>query len=213
MELSQSIVNTPSELTAVRQSQLDKSKTDWIWIVDGDEIYPTGLAEEVLAAIKRGYEGVVVRRYDLLGDIYHRQDERVGEYRLFGHRGHLVTRLLNRSLIKGLHYQGDYPLEGFVDSASQSTRERDSTKWYITKNRLYHAMYLIRSSSGGNLSSVLHRHKYKLERGIPITGRYPDVFDLPRPAVVPDPRHRRPLSYELVAAIVTPVKQLKRRLI
>jgi len=85
---------TAQHVTKIRQWQLDQTKTDWIWIVDGDEIYTQKLGQEIVGAVESGkYEGVVVRRYDLLGDVYHFQSESVGEYKLLGHKGHLSTRL------------------------------------------------------------------------------------------------------------------------
>jgi len=154
----------------------------------------------------------VVRRYDLLGDIYHRQIESVGSYELFGQKGHLVTRLINKEKIRGLHYQGDYPLEGWFDQTGVSTHDHDRKNWYITDNYLYHAMYLKRSSLGSNLP-MFNRNKYKVETGISITTSPPEVFSLTRPQFVPDPLSRRTLGYELVASIITPIKDLKRKFI
>jgi len=212
IKLTTTTINSPSELTQIRQDQLDATTTPWIWIVDGDEIYPKATIQEIVQAVKIDqYEGIVVRRHDLLGDIYHAQDESVGEYNLFGHRGHLVTRLVNKDKIKGLHYQGDYPLEGFFDRDNQSTRDRNPDNWYISSRYLYHAMYLKRSSEGANLKSVLHRSKYKVETGHPLDTHYPEVFDLVHPSFVPNPLINRSLAYNLAASIITPVKKLKRQ--
>lgn len=210
--LNRTKISTPHELTAIRQAQLEDTKTDWIWVVDGDEIYPKRTAKEVVAATKAGYEGIVVRRFDLLGDIYHRQDERVGEYRQFNKRGHFASRLVNKQRIKGLHYRGDYPLEGFYDQEGTSTLQHDPLRWYFSKNHLYHAMYLRRSSEGHNLKSVFHRHKFKHELGLPLTSSYPEVFDEKPPVRVPDPRLPRSLSYRVLSSIITPMKIIKREL-
>jgi glycosyltransferase involved in cell wall biosynthesis len=205
-------ISTPKELTAVRQAQIQESKNPWIWLIDGDEIYSTHLAKEIVGQVNSDkFEGIVVRRYDLLGDIYHHQQDSIGEYSLFGQHGHLVTRLVNRDKIQGLHYQGDYPLEGFFDQDGVSTRERAPQNWYITNNYLHHAMYLKRSSAGANLKSVLHRHKYKVEKGLPITTPLPEIFSLPRPNIIPDPSIKRSFTYELLASLITPVKHLKRK--
>lgn len=208
----QTNVQTPSEITAERMRQLRATQTDWIWIVDGDEIYPRETVKECLAAIKTNvYEGIVVRRYDLLGDIYHRQRESVGSYQMLGQTGHFVTRFVNQAKITGLHYAGDYPREGWYDKAGKSIHERDGSTWYITQEYLYHAMYLKRSSLGGNLP-MFNRGKYKIETGMTIKRSIPSVFSLARPANVPDPLKRRAKTYEAIATIVTPLKNLKRRL-
>lgn len=200
------------EVTQLRQAQLNRTKTDWFWIVDGDEIYPEKTAKEVVRAVNGGrYEGIVVRRYDLLGDIYHRQVESVGAYQLFGHRGHLVTRLLNKAKINGLHYRGSYPNEGFYDASGHSTRDRNPKNWYITHDYLFHAMYLRRSSLGSTLA-MLNRNKYKVETGITLKTSLPAVFQDYSPlAWEPDPLAKRSLAYELTANMLTPLKQLKRK--
>ncbi len=213
IKFTQISVNTPLDVTAVRQRQIKETKTDWIWIVDGDEVYPSSTAKEVVKATTGRYEGIAVRRYDLMGDVYHRQRESIGEYNLFGQRGHLVSRLFNLKQIKGLHVAGDYPLEGYHDSENVLTQNRDKANWYITNNYLYHAMYLQRSSMGSNLKGVFNRSKYKIEQGIQITEELPEVFSLKRPSIVPDPTLTRSMSYEVAASVITPIKNLKRTLL
>lgn len=204
---------TGRDVTKVRTEQLAKTKTDWFWVVDADEIYPEATAREVVAAIRAGqYEGVSVRRYDLLGDVYHRQKESVGTYRMFGVEGHLVLRALSRRRLPGLALQGDYPLEGYYDQDGRPVLEHDPSLHKITKGTLYHAMYLKRSSQGAQLSWMPNRSKYKIETGLPVPGPLPEVFSLPRPPHVPDPLARRSLAYELAARVLTPIKNLKRSL-
>lgn len=208
------IVNSSSDVTRVREQQLEDTRTDWFWAIDGDEIYSDDTAREVVKAIKSGeYEGVTVRRYDLLGDIYHRQLETIGEYKMFGTQGHIVLRALNISRLPGLHLQGDYPLEGYYDGENIAIVDHDKSLHYITSNYLYHAMYLKRSSSGSNLP-MFNRSKYKIESGIEIGrgGVLPPVFYPPRPIFVPDPLVRRGLGYELLASVITPIKNIKRKL-
>ncbi len=213
IKLREIITHTAAEMTIERSRQIQETKTDWIWLVDGDEVYPESTAKECVSAIKSSvYEGIVVRRYDLLGDVYHRQSETVGSYHLYGQKGHLVSRLINKKKVRGLTYKGAYPLEGWYDEDGVSAQARDPKHWYITKNRLYHAMYLKRSSLGSNLP-MFNRSKYKIETGIKINDLLPEVFSLPRPAIIPDPLYRRGFGYELTAGILTPIKNLKRKFI
>lgn len=213
ISFSKSLCSSAKDVTSERLKQLQLTATDWLWVLDGDEIYSEETAKECISAISTDlYEGVVVRRYDLLGDIYHRQEESVGQYNLFGHTGHLVTRLLNKRKIAGLTLKGDYPLEGWYDANGNSTRERDPKNWYITKNYLHHAMYLKRSSLGGNLP-MFNRSKYKIEAGITIDSPYPEVFDFSSPEFVGGAKSRRGTWYELAARFVTPIKKIKRKLV
>lgn len=204
------VAKNSHEVTQIRMDQINQTKTSWFWVVDGDEIYPSKTASEVVEAIDSDkYEGVSVRRYDLLGDVYHRQIESVGEYRMFGQSGHLVLRALNLARLPGLHLSGDYPLEGYYDQTDVAILDHDPNLHYITNNYLYHAMYLKRSSLGGNLA-MFNRAKYKIEQGIALKDKMPEVFLLDRPPLVPDPLHKRGRTYEALALLITPIKQLKR---
>jgi len=202
-------------LVALRKKQIDKTKTDWIWVVDGDEIYPRKTAEEIVKGISQNrYIGAVVKRYDLLGDIYHYQSETVGAYNLYGRKGHLVLRLINKSKINGLHLEGNYPLEGYYDGKGKALIDYDPKKLFFTQNRLFHSMYLRRSTSGSTLSDTLHRHKYKIETGnyFSATENFPNVFFLDHPPIVPDVTQIRDSRFEITARFITPVKKLKRKI-
>lgn len=209
---SQTITQTRSDIAAIRQNQLDQTKTPWIWIVDGDEVYPNSLAEEIVEATGDSkYQLVVVRRHDLLGDIYHKQVETVGSYNMYGQKGHLLVRLLKKDTLPSLIVKGDYPLEGY-HANNMSIENIAPSKVYITKESLYHAMYLNRSSRGETMFSpvTFNRSKYKIETGIPVNGNMPEVFSLAHPSNVPDAKKARGFKYNFAASILTPIKKLKR---
>ena len=212
IKFSSHLISHPAELTKLRNRQIAQTKTDWLWLVDGDEVYTKVGAREIVQASTPNRRGIAVRRYDLLGDIYHRQRETVGEYRLLGTRGHLVTRLINRAHFPGLHVERDYPLEAYLDGQGRVVHSYKQQDWYLTTNHLHHAMYLRRSSLGGNLP-MFNRGKFKIETGLPVPGPIPEVFALPRPPSVPDPLVRRSFIYELFASITTPIKNFKRLLL
>lgn len=208
---TQILASTAAEVTRVRQHQLENTTTTWCWAVDGDEVYPERTTREVVEAINSNkWEGVTVRRYDLLGDIYHRQVETVGEYQMFGQKGHMVLRALNLKKIPGLHLSGDYPIEGYYDAKNVAVLDRQPSDHYITKNYLYHAMYLRRSSLGENLP-MFNRGKYKIETGIKINDSFPEVFKIKHPPFVPNPLVSRGVGYELLSGVITPIKNIKRR--
>lgn len=213
IKLTRAVASTPAEVTALRNAQLKATKTPWFWVVDGDEIYPDKTAKEVVAAIKtNAYLGVTVRRYDLLGDLYHRQKESVGSYSLWGQTGHLVLRALNLSKLSALHLEGDYPLEGYYDRRGNAVITQNPNLHYITDTSLFHAMYLRRSSLGSNLA-MFNRQKYKVETGLPVPVSPPAVFT--RYAPLPwegTPLAPRSFWYELAAFFLTPIKNLKRAL-
>ncbi len=203
-------IHSPSELTQVRNAQLDATLTDWVWIIDGDEIYPQSVADECVKNAGQTYSGIVVRRYDLLGDIYHRQIESVGTYDLFGKKGHHLIRLFNKSKFPGLKYEGVYPNEDLVFKNNQSLRDTLPEKWYFTSGSIYHAMYLKRSSIN---SHTFNRGKFKIETGMALTSPPPEIFSSPHPLQLIDPLAHRSISYDLAAGLITPIKKLKRKLI
>lgn len=211
-------IKNAEDITILRQKQLEVTQSDWFWIVDGDEIYPDCLCKEIMNTINskgNRLEGIAVKRYDLLGDIYHYQSEKVGTYNLFGRKGHLAIRLLNKKNLPGLHIKGIYPYEGYYDSKGIEVIYHAPEKFLITKDRLFHAMYLQRSILGNNLSGTFHRRKYKIELGNKFENErvLPEVFNTVRPSFVPDVTVRRDFLYELIASIITPVKMIKRKIV
>lgn len=210
IRFAQTNIQSAADLTAVRNAQLKATKTDWAWIIDGDEVYPEDLAQECVQATTNNYAGIVVRRYDLLGDIYHRQVESVGTYDLFGSKGHHLIRLFNQAKFPDLRYVGIYPYEDLVYQNGVSLRDTPPSDWYFTAGSLSHAMYLPRSSPN---SFAFNRGKYKVETGIPVTTPPPKVFSLPHPLGLTSPLAKRSLVYELLARILTPIKNLKRKLL
>lgn len=212
IKLTTTRVDTALGVTRIREDQLKNTGTDWFWVVDGDEVYPDDTAQEVVSAINTGkYEGITVRRYDLLGDIYHRQSESVGTYNMWGTSGHLVLRALNIKRLKGLSLKGDYPNEGYYDEQGIAIIDHRPDYHYITHNYLYHAMYLKRSSLGGNLS-MFNRSKYKIELGIPVKTQPPTVFGIPKMPWENDPKSERSSLYTSLATLITPIKKVKRLL-
>src|SRR3989338_11537142 len=81
IEIEQIKSDNKIDIGSIRQQQLTKTRTDWIWIIDGDEIYPGSLGEEIKGIIKSkgsALEGIVVGRYDLLGEVYNYPPDEAG---------------------------------------------------------------------------------------------------------------------------------------
>ncbi len=213
--LLQKHIRSREEIALVRQEQIEATSTDWIWIVDGDEIYTNRLCREISEIIKKRNDsvaGIVAGRHDLLGDIYHFQDNSAGFYRLFGRKGHFALRLINRKKVEGLHIEGVYPYEGYYDRNGIELINFDKKLFLFTRGSLFHAMYLKRSSLGANLGSTFHRTKFKTEKGIGVRppDRLPEVFFQNHPENVEDVTGKRGNKYEIKAAFISPVKNIKR---
>lgn len=210
-------INNVEDISELRQKQLEMTDGSWFWMVDGDEIYPDSLCKEIINLIStKGdkIDGIVVKRFDLLGDIYHYQSEKVGTYSLFGTKGHLAIRLLNKKNLPGLHVKGKYPYEGYYDSKEIEVIYHPPEKFLITGARLFHAMYLKRSTRGVSLSDTYHRNKYKIESGhkFDTDQNLPEVFKADRPPNIADATVKRSYLYELTAAFITPIKAVKRKI-
>lgn len=215
IDFKQFNISDVSEIAKLRNKQIQETATDWFWIVDGDEIYPNALSEEITNIVKvkgEKLEGIIAGRFDLLGDIYHYQDESVGFYNLLGRKGHLVLRLINKKNISGLHVAGNYPYEEYFDKDKKDVIYHAKDKFAFTKNKLFHAMYLQRSTLGANLSDTLHRKKRKIELGILLSPDIliPEAFKFAHPDFVADVLNKRSIVYELLASLFTPVKMFKR---
>ncbi len=206
------------EIAGLRNKQIQETQSSWFWIVDGDEIYSENLCKEIITIIKEEkdkLEGIVVGRYDLLGDIYHYQDKPVGAYEMLGKKGHMALRLINKKNTDGLHVAGNYPYEEYFDKNGVDLIFHPPKNFGFTKGKLFHAMYLPRSSKGADLNDTFHRNKYKVESGkkFAVDFHYPEVFSRAHPAFIADVIVPRTKTYELAATIITPIKNLKRKLL
>ncbi|OGG23189.1 hypothetical protein A3B48_00180 [Candidatus Gottesmanbacteria bacterium RIFCSPLOWO2_01_FULL_40_10] len=205
---------TPALLTRYRQEQIDKTETAWLWLVDGDEVYPEKTAQKIRRIMSEGdkYDGIIAHRFDLLGDIYHRQRETVGSYNQFGLRGHYVLRCLRVKAFSDLNVLGDYPDEYFADGAVH-VKKRGRDRFALVQEPLFHSMYLQRSTAGKKLQNVLNRQNYKIELGLAVNPEnLPDIFFAIRPPIVPEVLGKISVIYLIAAALITPVKILKRKL-
>lgn len=107
----------PSELVDLRQKMLEETQTDWFIVLDGDEVWWDGSIKKLLKIINRDGDklsSIVSPFYNLVGDIYHYQEESASEYVIGGKRGFFNIRAVN-TRIPGLHVINPYPKEAYVD--------------------------------------------------------------------------------------------------
>lgn len=209
---------TPVSFTKVRQEMLDATDTDWFIVVDGDEIWWEDSIKQVVDAInKKGEEkeSIVVPTYNLVGDIFHYQEEAGGQYRLAGRKGHFNLRAVNRR-IPGLRSSGPHGTWGWIDGTGKMIQDGDPRKIVFVDAPYLHATHLPRAKTGVEEFDVPKRaKKLKYEMGVefPKDFYYPEVFFRPRPEIVPSPWIKRSLGYTIRAAFETPLKKIKRRII
>lgn len=207
----------PIGFAKVRQEMLDATKTDWFIVVDGDEIWwEESIRKLVLEINDRGneIESIVVPTYNLVGDIFHYQEDAAGEYKLADRKGHLNLRGVNRE-IPGIRSDRPHGTWGWVDEEGKMIQDRDPKKIVFIEAPYLHATHLRRAKIRLNDKDVPKRSKkLKYEIGIPFPKDfyYPEVFFRPKPEIVQSPWQKVNNAYKLRAFLETPLKKIKRRL-
>lgn len=193
-------------IVILRQEQLERTKTDWFLIVDGDEVWPKESIKKLLAIIQKypKKSGIVVRARMCLGDIQHYQDDMAGEYAIAGKKGHLNIRAYRK--IPGYLWKGVYPNEAYVDQLNIPIQNKEKELSFINTD-YWHLRHLPRST-------IFKNPKRKLELGEKIDrAELPEVFLLKRPSVVPAPWVHYSSIELIFALITTPLRKLKRNLL
>jgi hypothetical protein len=205
------------QFTQVRQEMLKATKSDWFMILDGDEVWWDDTIKKNVYFIKNHgnkYESIVNRYYNLVGDIYHFQEEEAGKYSIDAERGHLNIRFTSLA-ISGLHYEKPHGQLGLNDQDGTLIQNRPKEKRQHLGLAYLHFTNMSRSSSKEKDSLVPKREmKYKLDLGhsFPRDFYYPEVFFRARPEVVGSPWLNRTQEYFLKSLFKRPGQLLKRRL-
>ena len=209
---------TPEEYTTMRQKMLDATESDWFMILDGDEIWWNSSIANLVDAVNiqgNSLETIVTPYYNVVGDIYHYQEEAAGKYEIDGIKGNLTIRFMNRK-IPGLYTAKPHGQHGYFDGRGKLIQERNANKRIHFKEPFLHFTHMIRSSSLENDQKVPKRNiKYKHEIGIPFPSDfyYPEVFFIPRPEIVPTPWRVADNAFMKKAFIQTPLRKIKRRIL
>lgn len=206
---------TPETFAKARQEMLEKTKASWLFLIDGDEIWTEeGIKKVIKEVQEKGdeVESVVVKTINLVGDVCHCQEEAAGQYEIAGRRGHYNLRAINLK-IPGLHAALPHGQQGYFDEDGKPIQERDPEKILFLPVSYFHTTHLPRSSK--DFEVPLRAKKRKYELGIPLakTTKYPKVFYLPHPEIVPDPWIKMRRKDWVRAVVQTPFKKIKRRLI
>lgn len=206
---------TAEEFTLVRQEMLEATSADWILMLDADEIWYRESIKKVVDLIdKKGksLESIVVPTINMVGDMFHRQEEKAGRYRLAGRVGHLNLRALNTK-IQGLHSQGKHGVWGWADGEGKMIQYREEVKIKFLDAPYIHTTFLQRGGEGTDKDVVKRKKKLKYEIGerVPLDFYYPESFFEDKPEFVKDPWSIMTRGFKVRAAFETPLKKLKRR--
>lgn len=207
----------PDQFTVVRQKMLDESKCDWIIIVDGDEVWWDDKIKELRAVIDtkgNGLDSIVSKYFNIVGDVFHYQEESAGRYSIDGKTGNFNIRAFNRK-IKGIKFTRPHGQQALIDSKNIFIQNRDSDKKYWIEGYSYlHFTNMQRSLRRSEDLKVPKRDfKYKFEIGeeFPSDFYYPEVFFKDRPEIVPVVWKNANRVYYMKSLIQTPLKKIKRK--
>ena len=182
----------PTQFTRVRQDMLKQSKCDWVLILDGDEVWWDEKIHQLKYLIDKNgktIDSVVLRYRNIVGDIFHYQDESAGRYNIDGKIGNFNIRAFNRH-IKGIKFLKPHGQQGIVDEKGILIQDRDSRKRAWIENYSYlHFTNMARSIKRANDLKVPKRDfklKYEIGRSFPLNFYYPEVFFKDKPKEVKD---------------------------
>ena len=200
----------------IRQKMLRETTTDWFVVVDGDEIWWEDSINKMVSLINDkgdSLESIVVPMYLPVGDIFHYQENKAGQYRFGSKIGHFALRAINTK-IPGLSSLKPHGQWGWIDGEGKMIQDRDSKKIGYVDAPYIHTTHLKRTSSILDDSLVAKRTmKLKHEIGIPfpLDFYYPEVFFKERPSVVDSPWVYPSLYFRILSLIQTPLRKIKRR--
>ena len=196
-----------------RQEMLDATDADWFIVVDDDEIW----WEESISKLKlkinnsKDTEAFVVPTINLVGDIFHKQDDRAGRYKFGDKVGHFNLRAVKRN-IEGLHSVGSHGVWGWADKDGKQIQVRNTFK--IIDAPYLHTTFLPRSKDLQNINNVpkrLKKIKYEIGTSLPLNYYFPESLFKERPEFIESPWKNMTFFYRLRAMLETPFKKIKRR--
>lgn len=204
--------------TKLRIKLLNETSEDWFMVLDGDEVWwEDKIAETVKIIRQHGnkLDAIVTKYKNLVGDIFHYQDDSVSKYKIDGETGFVTIRAMNRK-IPGLYADKPHGQFGYYDKDNVLIQDRSKERRYKVDGDSYmHFTNLIRSKSLiKDMEVVKRKGKFKVELGteFALDYFYPEVFFRKRPEIVPNPWVRQNKKYVIRAKIITPIKQIKRRI-
>ena len=201
---------TADQITFLRQQQLTRTKTSWFLILDGDEVWWQMSIKQIRQTTKTAHKnlwGIITPTINSIGDIFHYQDESAGRYKFGNHTGHLAVRVIRRD-IPGIHLKNTYPLEGYYDATNTLVTDY-ANKLIFQQSGYLHLTNLSRSTLPKD-KAISRIFKYELGNKFSKHFEYPEVLSKKYPSFVPNPFVKMNQTTYLKAALITPLKKLKR---
>ncbi len=170
---------TKEQHTNLRNEMIQKTKTDWFMILDGDEVWTNRGMEEAILCIKSSDEKLrclMAPFYLCVGDVFHKYYKKYS-FTVFNKRGFFTFRFIKKI---GVHWQGVYGQDSLYDESNELFFKEQNT--LFLKNKFWHLTHLQRSSvdaddfSSGN-KRILKRRLTYFVIGRRIKDPIPEVFN------------------------------------
>lgn len=200
--------------TALRQEMLDKTdkeKFQWLFILDGDEVWrEKELKKMILLAEKHSPSAVIVKTVNFVGDVYHQLPESEGKYEIAGHKGHLNIRLINLNLpeLKIINPHGG---QTYTTKGTALQNLPPSKLLFLDDLFYFHSTHLERSSLDKDTLKRSFKRKYELGEKVK-KNDLPTVFFQKHPSLIPEVTQPMSTGTYLRCLIETIPKRLKRKL-
>ena len=217
ISLKQVTIGSLEEFPLARQKMLEETKSDWFIVLDGDEVWWEDSIKKLIKTINekgRNLESIAVPMIYPVGDIFYRQEESAGRYKLAGKKGHVALRAINREIV-GLSSSNPHGTWGWTDGNGQMIQNRDPKKIMFCDAPYMHFSLLPRAGNRIDDSKVMKRSqklKYELGKPFPKDFYYPEVFFKPRPGSIPSPWQVMSPEFKFRAFFETPARLIKRKI-
>ena len=199
-----------------RQEQLDRTDTDYFFVIDGDEIWYSSALIEMKNLINafNDVDLVASKFLNCAGDAFHYRDFSREKYHIKDIVGSITIRLYSMN-IQGIHCAGDYGVEGYYDFEKKAVQ---SNHWniYVLQNPYLHMSFLQRSGKiKGDLSIPYRKKKFRADwdHSFDQGFIYPDVFNLTRPSFVESPWKNRIGFTEKIIHFMRRIKKVVKKLL
>ena len=171
LELVQKTFTKPLELTGFRNEMIERTRTEWFMLVDGDEVYPahavTRLAE-FMPTVPPTVHRIVVHRKHFVGSMN------------FVSRPDTIGRIFRTSLVR---WRTGYPLRHRLRADTPYLRDGSTvplSQWSVTVPQqvfFFHCQYLLRSSQDAEVG-MLRRWRWRQPPFpvVPYFGPWPETL-------------------------------------
>jgi glycosyltransferase involved in cell wall biosynthesis len=164
-----------------RSKMLNQTKTEWMFVLDGDEVWWESAIKELRGlceTVDKKYNGIITNYSVPCGDIFHKYPGK-GGYVIGKYKGDITIRAMRTKCLSGV--SGTFPLEGYVLKSGQLIQNVPENLYYHQGVSYLHTSFLKRTS--------VHNNKVKREFGdeYPLDFKYPEVFFERRPDFAPSP--------------------------